>query len=1204
MSRNNVAPPVKVTRFEAADAGGQLRQFTLDSQVMDYIEPARAFKLGALADAPDAHFQPRLLALPDRSAGATAPMVLALDQQRRLALVRRGGAGSTGWQRIDLSAQLDAYVSGAVTAFGAAWHEHDGHVVATVVVAVQDDSGDSRVLVAYDIDLDGTDWRQLAWTDYGKRAGVAVAGVRVWRDVQGVWMTLLSAADGFGRQPYLVRSDQPHTLDAAFVLSPATDLDAIHDLQAGPWRSQQTRDYVSNSMLYVAGANKRGGRVLSARMLEFNAKGQPQITPSYGLRSPTGASVLALGRVHGTARGADLYVGGAGVSRMAAEQMRWQEEARWETVIPEQLGSPVRRLLVAETDSGAASVWALLEDGQLVTVRRTATGAPWSAPLAIRTGVADIAPGAVDGELTSSVLVIYEAGDASHLWRDDDGVWQEAVIVTADPADATRISSLGTQLCVLDADGMPDAGVAVTLRASMPSSLIVNGQHHYVGPTTPVQVRTAANGGITIFNRVLSFAPAIYRLQVAGMDDCIDINPAAPLYERFRAITADELRTATLPGGSEHLLASSYRGDDGRDSVEALAQALRGAAQLGLSGDGPVAGVRLVKPFARYSSEISAAALPAGYRFGLASDGAGGLSAPVAPAAAPADSGVLAWIGESISDFLQCVWNGLGKAAGFVVQVAGDVIEVVCTIGNTIKRCVLNCIEQVGAFFEWACDAVSSAAGKVWDFVKFLFDWDDIVAVRKRMAELLWDDLDIVAQQIGTLKDSAGDVFTQAIAALQAKAAELGVPPSRALAVQSAAAPVGKNAALQDSPAGEATSSGPGAWVMDQLDKIGRELITFDVPPANNARIGQGSLIDDLQENFVRLCGDLGDQAAQIFGDDFKVTDLDGAKLQKLILAVAFGVAKSATEVMRDVVNRTLEALLEMIDLYKRLAYTVIRLPFLEKLLKLVGAGEVDTSFRLIDLVLLLPAVLTTVTFKLMSDAPVSEVVKAKLPPPDAVSAQSLPYWNELMMLKDIGMTFISYIQVVLDVPAAMSPVAAQSQVGRFAAFKWLLSAIGQWVFNLPLITGRKGKPALTQCCDWVVYLLGCVQSVAKGWNLYRNNSRIDAVFQRLSYLTAALDTFCYTMQLVFRTISYVADDKDKRDGWAYVNFCGRIGAQDLMQIARLTPEMLTKGALVAVAQVGILALYVLPRIDRHLDALGVERRPRGAARGPRLALA
>ncbi|MET0322669.1 MAG: hypothetical protein ABW069_18275 [Duganella sp.] len=1196
MSRKDHTTAVEPRRFEAPDANGQLRQFTVDSQVMDYFEPARAFRLGDLADAPGAHFQPRLLALPDRSPDANAPMVLALDQQRKLVLVRRGGAGSTGWARTDLSAGLAAYAPGPVTAFGAAWHHTGDRVLATLVAAIDTGSGDSRVLIAYDVDLDTVAWDRLAWTDYGTRANVAVAGVRVWRDADGVWMTLLSAASGFGQQPYLVRSDQPRTLDAAFVLSPATDLDAIFDLQAGPWRSLPSRGYVTNSILYVMGANAGGGRVLSARTLEFDASGQPQVTPSYGLHSPAGASVLAVGRHDGVARGADLYVGGAGVSRLTAEQVRWQEKARWETVIPDQLGSPVRRLLVAESDGGAVSVWALLEDGQLITVRRLATGEAWSTPLAIRTGVADIAPGAADGELTSSVLVIYAEGDGTHLWRDDEGIWQEAVIVTADPADATRISSLGTQLCVMDADGLPAAGVPVTLWASIPSSLVVNGQHHYVGPTRSVQVRTAANGGIVVFNRALSFAPAIYRLQVDGMDMCLDLNPATALYQRFSTITADELRDATLPGGGEHLLAPGYRGAGATASLEALAQALRGAARLGLGGDSVAAGVRVVKPLAPYTSEVTAASLPAGYGFGLASDGAGALATPLAaPDAAQAAAGDgLTCIGDSVSDFLHSVWSSLGKAAGFVVQVVGDVVEVVCTIGRTIKRCVLTCVEQIGAFFEWACDAVSTAAGKVWDFVKFLFDWDDIVAVRNRLAELFLDDLDQVARQIGHLKGTVGQAFEDTLAAMEKKAAELGVPASRALATKSAADPVKNSPALRDSPAADATSSGPGAWVMDQLEKFGRELITFEVPQNDDDSIGKGSLIDDLQDNFTQLCRDLGDQATQIFGDDFKVTDLDAAKLQKLILAVAFGVAKSATKLMRDVVNRMLDALLGMIALYKKLAYTVIRLPFLEKLLKLVGVGEVDTSFRLIDMMLLLPAVLTTVTFKLMSDVPLSEVLKAKLPPPGALAAQSLPGWNELKVVKDIGITFISYIQIVLDAPAAMLPMAEKVKIGKFDAFKWVLGALGQFVFNFPLLAGRADRPASTKCCDTVVYLLGCVQSVVKGWNLYRNNDRGTVVFQKLSQRTAELDTFCFTMQLVFRTIGYVADDKEKRDGWEFVHFCGRIGAQDLMQIARLIPDPFSKGMTVLVAQAGILGLYVFPRIDRHLDALGVERRPRG----------
>ena len=93
-----------VKSFSAADTAGKPVRFTVSTDIVDYMHSARTFGLADLADV-NAHgrFQRRVVAIPDRAAEATAPMVLTIGSDNVLRLVRRdAGAAGAGWKLIDL----------------------------------------------------------------------------------------------------------------------------------------------------------------------------------------------------------------------------------------------------------------------------------------------------------------------------------------------------------------------------------------------------------------------------------------------------------------------------------------------------------------------------------------------------------------------------------------------------------------------------------------------------------------------------------------------------------------------------------------------------------------------------------------------------------------------------------------------------------------------------------------------------------------------------------------------------------------------------------------------------------------------------------------------------------------------------------------------------------------------------------------------
>lgn len=1212
----------QIKRFNVEALTGGALQCAVDTEIMDYVEPARAFGAGDLADdSASTRYQPRLLALPDCRLDPLGPLVLALGRDRRLELVRRSAGNSTGWERIDLCTQLSGQLGARkaeVLAFGAAAAPGADLVTIALALRLPGEPARSRIFIAHDVSTEHDDWRKLPWVDYGA-AQMAVDGIRVWRDAAGIWMTALSASDGRHQRPYLIRSDRPHTFDqAACVFSPASDLQSILDFRAGAWRPGAAS---GGTMLHVLGDDDGGERLLSARPLAFDAAGQPQVTPGYSFACEADARVLALGRDPDRTRadqarrpGADLYVAGRGIERLAGEEIVQQEEAEWETVVAPTLPSPVRRLLVADSPDSGVTLWALLEDGQLLAVHRPAPGAGWGSPLLLRKDVVDIAASAGDEHLSASVLLVYRAGDAAYLWRDTDGVWQEATIHTPDPAEATRVTCFGTTFTAFDANGLPRPLVPVRIRASAPSSLVINGQHHYVGPDLAVTVATNFAGSLVLFNRAMSLAPASYRFEVDALAQAIDVNPGSVLHARFAAISVDELRRAQVPGGGP-LLAPAYRGPGKDAALQSMVDALRKAAELAGANDGKLAGVRLGPADGPFISELAAANVRDGYAWGVATDADGRLApldihaAPVAMPGAAAQAGS----GDSISDFFEGLVDGIGGAARYLVRKSGNLIELVCEVGGRVKRWVVETWEQMTAFLGHLVDSLCTSAGDLLEYLKFLFDWDDMVTVRGLMADTVRQQLQGIRGHVGTLRRSTADAFDGALAAVQAQARAWDIAPSHRLA----AAPPPRSALddpeARDRSASQIMASGPGGWVMDQLSKLGNMLVEIEGDTDFKSSERSASLLDELGVRLDALRADLGEDVDRIFGQGpIALPDLDLDKLQRLALAVTMRVAEQGTLALKAAALKLIELLDDVLVMFEQLLFARVRCPFLEKIdliMLLSGAAAVAVAkpaapagLRVVDIILFMPSVLTTIACKAVAGPSLATALAQHRAPAAAPhqigiagaaiagiglgdvkqAGQTVKTFlanRDVVLIKSIGLRFVDYLALAWAATNAFDELDLPGPATAWSKFK-LGSAI---VVNVLVdaATLFEQRPAKVTLAEGMVYLCGLLHTLTEIHNFKMGPKISKETVTGFSTAVAATQVMCHLLKVVFKTVSYRAQDESGRDGWALMIYCASGTSKALVNGARLVKHPKAKIAMVGLGIAGNLALSLGPGVHR-----------------------
>ncbi|NEO67985.1 hypothetical protein [Moorena sp. SIO3H5] len=973
-----------------------------------------------------------MVAIPDKKGNVVTPMVLTISNQNQLYLVRKDDESKSGdgWKLIDLS-QAFKGIDGKplpVHAHSAAWTEDDK---ITIAVAVDDDSSDgSRVFVAYDLSSCESDWENIEWKDCGTRQGtlkgVRVVGIRVLDEGDGVWTVVLAGDSGSDEVFYLLRSNNiEQQFDLALIFNTALTLKEILDFEVAVLP-------LLGCGIAVLG-NHNGTIDLSFRLFPRYKDGRfdssPPVQP---LPCPDGANVLETGltkkvadiRRLGPIYGSDIYVGGQGVHQIKARdiyQVKASKKGEIVTTVvtPPDLAPNVRDLIVGDAPDGSASVWSLLQNGDLNVVKKAADQ-DWGEPLRLRVGVQAIAPVHGDKHMTTSLLVVYGNGQAGFLCREESqGIWQERPLTVADPEEVTPITCYGTNLRVLSDSSLPKPNVKVTVTASVLSSVVINGKAVFIGPELPpIKTETDFNGSVMLYDRVRSFTPAIYRFQIEGFDQCIDVNPASGVHERFKTIKADELRKATISTKEgeepEPLLPESFRTGADKNKVDMLAGSLNQMSSLANSANGVVAGISLVNCDQPFSSTLRTDTVPDDYRWGIQAD-EHGVKTIVGNAINSVINAVenvgkfFKNVGEGIVDFFEGLINGVredGIKGGitFVIhktkEAAKSVFKFVCKIGDKIKSFVLNTLEQVGGAIKWLWKQCKTGLEKVWNFLKFLFNWDDILRVRDVLVRATDVAIDRIKDSIEPMKKGVESTFDELIETVENwKSPENRRPKEDE---SSSLSSVVKKNTDDDTQKKMDLVNGNSAisWIFEKFQNIANEVIEIKTPDPDITL--QNALAEFLEGTFKTAWDELSQSFKQmevIFSNAFKddLPDVEDisigwifGKINSLIEEVGSEALGTALRIIKGVILKLFDLIQDLISFGRNLMFAEIGFPFIEKLLKWITGKSVSTSFKLIDAVALLVAVPTTITYKILfGEAPIKEGELPAIPHNKVVRVQS-----------------------------------------------------------------------------------------------------------------------------------------------------------------------------------------------------------------------
>lgn len=307
---------------------------------------------------------------------------------------------------------------------------------------------------------------------------------------------------------------------------------------------------------------------------------------------------------------------------------------------------------------------------------------------------------------------VYTVKTDNSLWRfwqaTDTAQWfSEPVEHLTESDDIASVPTHSVEMVVLDPSGVPKSDSDVSISASFPVPVLINGLTFLAGPVDAVQCKTDAAGRLVVLQRATSLAAATLYVETSRTmtGEALRVEPNAQLQAKMAAITAEDVKSSGLLS------------DPTPDHCESIAQIMR--ASMGVAAPAGEQRAVLVK----YISHSKDRPLP-GRKIDVAAladlnweiNFESGFPRFSERTAAEVDEWKAARLSDLPEGFLGVDWGDVFSAIrnGF-----NAVVEGLKSIVVTIDRA----LNQVKVFFRLVIDGLEKVFEAVLEFVQQAFDF-------------------------------------------------------------------------------------------------------------------------------------------------------------------------------------------------------------------------------------------------------------------------------------------------------------------------------------------------------------------------------------------------------------------------------------------------------------------------------------------------
>jgi hypothetical protein len=841
------------------------------------------------------------------------PAMLSIGTDDTFRLIHRDSSSATGWSERVLGANL---VAGLKPVAFEVSQDTSGHL--RLALALGSGTASQLYLTGtLSNDLSGADWVGV------DRSWVARPATD---DVGVVTSIIMGTSDDDAGAPLTIVATEQHGQAYHWIVN--ADVTST----AWVWQRYVLPENATSLVDLAIGAmySKRGVYALydmagGARRLEFTSLPDPRYhkTANYVFDLPS--TVERIEAMDNPAGSSDLYVAGDGI-------YMYPQSHRIATTIAAKGTIPPATALLGRSDGVTVSLFTVAGDDQLWYTKGDAVrpDAAWSAPLLIGRGCAQIAALRSRVWLNNHVLVTQADGILGYLWQDPvTSLWGQASVPLPDTGTVLSYPSYTTQVILARPDGTPAAGATVSVTTSTVGTVVLNGEHHRVGPDFVATVNADGLGSVTVISRTSSLTTARLTFSAAGLAP-VTVQPAQEILDQLATVrTGDDLTGATLrsgPRAGQPLLAAP----PDAATLNSTAYAIGQLSALPDATTDQTFGIRL-------DGENSAILLRADAEKVLDS---------VTEAVTGNPGDVLRHLGET-ADAIESL----------VVRANGIVTEILVEVGRAIYRFVINAVEHVLEAINWLLEnLLGLSLDDLINWLGFGFDWDDIKQTHRIMRQMVNWTLEYATgeanEMAGQVEAWFDDLKSQVRTPIASSVSSLTGVRSRAQQQQTGLSGTTSKmaSALKGRPSGNwaqyhLTTGGGATQVVDIVAKAGGPIAAF----VNDVLT---PVLSSLEESCLTI------------GRDLQRAWSDNLTPAQMLETIGTDVVIGILDALQKVFAGLLRLIGDIIDeLRAGLNYT-LDIP----VLSLIYRAEIGGDLSLLDLGCLLAAIPATIIYRLATN--------------------------------------------------------------------------------------------------------------------------------------------------------------------------------------------------------------------------------------------
>src|SRR6476661_6522945 len=625
-----------------------------------------------------------------------------------------------------------------------------------------------------------------------------------------------------------------------------------------------------------------------------------------------------------------LYVSGDGIF---AFKMEDGESQPTKSVISESGRGVVFSKIEVSSNDNETAIWTIGEENgksglyyltnKFYESAKQVNTQKWTVPLQMQDAIEEFS--SIKGQAFTNQLFLLGSDENTdaliHFWQDEETTsWHEHPVALPNVEELKKLETFTVNVQFKsDAAMLSFHGEKVNISSEANLLVYIGGNKVAIGPQKSYEA-TIEDDYINIVYPTKSISASQIYVEADFLASKVTIDPAHKLKTEIKVKFGDKntLKNAKLPNGKP-LIDSSVNDSDLEQIVSATNKAYEHIDQL--NGD-------------------QSLATPNAVQFAAA-----------APAQLETPS-ITSDIGNTFGDIWHSIKKGFVEVTEFISEKVKDGVKFIIKIGKEVFEWVSKAVSDVFHFLERIWEKVKVFFKDMFEYLAFLFNWDDIVHTKQVMKQYLSNIILGLADELGNIKEKTYHYFEEVKEKIEDIKKEISFKQlndrnlNELRAANTKSDKIDPRANWMGAKKSHITNSGAQQQVAEAIP-------SNSISALSSASEKLFKHFEDLGQQFTDAFSDLSSKFIDVIQGNMKIGDF----LEYLVLTLLeLGVA-----VAQEIIDLIFEILEEAIRSVEKILNASIDIPFFSYLYKEISGDDLSVN----DLICLLIAIPMTALYKL-----------------------------------------------------------------------------------------------------------------------------------------------------------------------------------------------------------------------------------------------